>query len=404
MGVVSFLNDLSSDMIFPFIPIFLTSVLGASYTFVGFVEGTADATASILKILSGRISDRWQKRKPLVVAGYSLSAISKPILAVAFSPWHVLAVRFMDRVGKGTRDAPRDALISFSAERSAYGRAFGFHRAMDTAGAALGPLAAFAVLPFINQNYRVLFLLSFAASFFAVMILAVFVREARLPGGQVRYDGGVSASAPQARPLMADMRSIQPAAGISTAASRVSLGVPFFLFLAVAATASLGRASEAFLILKARDIGIAVAMLPLLYFTFNITFAALSTPLGIVADRVGKRNTYTAGLLCFATVYLGLAFFATRETIWFLFIVYGIYAALTEGVGRAIVAGLVPPESRATAFGIYSAVTGLALLPASVVFGFFAERFGDQAAFSYGAGLALTAAVGFVMLRKFLAR
>ena len=410
MGVVSFLNDLSSDMIFPFIPIFLTSVLGASHTFVGLVEGIADATASVLKALSGRISDRWGRRKPLVVLGYSLSALAKPILAAAILPWHVLGVRFFDRVGKGTREAPRDALISFSTERAMYGRAFGFHRAMDTAGAAIGPLVAFAVLPLIDQNYRTLFLLSFVASFFAVIILAVFVREVKSDG---RAPAPTSATPPAASvsivysidtdgirsPSSAGRALGGPAPKVGGISFR-QLGAPFFAFLAIATIASAGRASEAFLILKASDVGVAVALLPILYFAFNITSAALAAPFGVMADRVGKRNTFSAGLLLFAAVYLGLAFGATSRSIWLLFIMYGAYAALTEGVGRAIVAGLVAPEVRATAFGIYNAAIGLALLPASVVFGYLSQHFGSRIAFSYGAGLALIAAFGFILVRQ----
>lgn len=383
LGVVSFLNDLSSDMIFPFIPIFLTSVLGASLTFVGLVEGTADAAASILKAGSGWLSDRWRRRKPFVVLGYSLSAAAKPLLAIAAAPWHVLAVRFLDRVGKGARDAPRDALISFSSDDKTYGRAFGFHRAMDTAGAALGPLVAFAVLPFIGGNYRTLFLLSFVASFFAVLILAAFVREVRR---------GV-------QPI-----SLEPSAPKSHARPFRSLGAPFYLFLAVATVAALGRASEAFLILKARDVGVALAFIPIIYFVFNITFALLSTPLGILADRVGKRNTFSVGLLLFAVVYLGFAFGATASSVWFLFVAYGLYAALTEGVGRAVVADLVAPGVRASAFGVYNAATGAALLPASLVFGFVSQRFGSPVAFTYGAGLALAAAFGFMILRRMAMR
>ncbi len=409
MGVVSFLNDLSSDMIFPFIPIFLTSVLGASLTFVGLVEGIADATASILKIVSGRISDRWQRRKPFVVFGYSLSALAKPILAAAMAPWHVLGIRFLDRVGKGMRDAPRDALISFSTDRAAYGRAFGFHRGMDTLGAALGPLIAFTVLPFLGGNYRSLFLLSFVASFLAVLILVAFVRETAMNGSQSPGMPSAPVGRPidtdGLRPIVTDIRrecATNPSTGSRT--RWTMLGAPFFLFLAVATVASLGKASEAFLILKASDVGVAIILLPILYFVFNITSAVLATPFGIVADRVGKRNTFVAGLILFAAVYLGFAFFATPQTIWFLFIAYGVYAALTEGVGRAIVAGLVPAEARATAFGIYSAATGLALLPASLVFGFVSQRFGSAWAFSYGAALVLAAAVGFLFMGRITTR
>ena len=394
MGVVSFLNDLSSDMIFPLIPIFLTSVLGASLTFVGVIEGVADATSSILKIASGWLSDRWGRRKFLVVAGYSFSALSKPLLALATMPAHALGVRFLDRVGKGVREAPRDALISFSTPRPLLARAFGFHRALDTLGASLGPLVAFAVLPLIHQNYRTLFLLSFIASFLAVLILIFFVRE-------VRTDGS-AASKIRERPMLTDIRPNPPAIPQEPGRPWARLGLPFFLFLAVASIASLGKASEAFLILRAREVGIAVALVPILYFVYSLTLAILATPLGVVADRVGKRNTFAAGLLVFSVAYFGFAFADSARMVWFLFIIYGLYAALTEGVGRAIVAALVPSEIRSTAFGIYNASVGLALLPASVVFGYFNQHFGSRIAFSYGAALALAAALGFLFLRKFL--
>jgi MFS family permease len=394
MSVVSFLNDLSSDMIFPFIPIFLTSVLGASLTFVGLVEGIADATASLLKIPSGWISDRMKRRKPFAVLGYSLSAISKPLLALASLPWHVLGVRFLDRVGKGTRESPRDALISFSTPRSLLGRAFGFHRAMDTLGAALGPLIAVLILPFINENYRILFFLSFVASFFAVLILIVFVRE-------VRLDGSDAEIPETAKPLIQDMRpppEVIPRIAVSQGWR--NLGAPFFLFLAVATIASLGKASEAFLILRAREIGLTIVLVPIAYFAYSITAALLGTPLGIVADRVGKRNTFVAGLIVFTISYIGFSLTSSLRAFWLLLILYGLYSALTDGVGRAVVAGLVRPEVRATAFGIYNATTGLALLPASFVFGYFSQQFGSRVAFLYGAGLSLVAVFLFFILRK----
>lgn len=394
MSVVSFLNDLSSDMIFPFIPIFLTSVLGASLTFVGLVEGIADATASLLKIPSGWISDRMKRRKPFAVLGYSLSAISKPMLALAALPWHVLGIRFLDRVGKGTRESPRDALISFSTPRSLLGRAFGFHRGMDTLGAAFGPLLAVLILPFINENYRILFFLSFIASFFAVLVLIFFVRE-------VRIDGSEAKASEASRPLLQDVRT--PSKSEPRQSERQgwrSLGAPFFLFLAVATIASLGRASEAFLILRARDIGLAITLIPIAYFAYSITAALLGTPIGIIADRVGKRNTFIAGLVVFAISYIGFSFTSSLEAFWLLLILYGVYASLTDGVGRAIVAGLVVPGVRGTAFGIYSASTGLALLPASLVFGYLSEQFGSRVAFMYGAGLSLAAVFLFLTLRK----
>lgn len=383
MGAVSFLNDLSSDMIFPFIPIFLTSVLGATVAFVGLIEGVADATASILKIVSGRISDRMSARKPFAVFGYSLSALSKPLLALSAAPWQVLGVRFIDRVGKGTRDAPRDALISFSTEKKDVGRAFGFHRGADTLGAALGPLVAFAVLPLINNDLRTLFLLSFAASAVAVVILWVFVKEVH----NGRYVPSLASSG-------------EAKLGTGVVRFRVAdLGLPFFVFLAAATVFSLGRASDAFLLLRARDVGITLALIPIIYFVYNVTFAILATPAGILSDRIGHRNTFMIGMLVFSGTYFLFAYMATVQTIWLLFALFGFYSALTEGVGKAIVADLVAEEARATAFGIYSAFTGLALLPASVVFGVLWDKFSPAAPFYYGAVLGLLAFVLFLFFR-----
>ncbi len=375
MGAVSFLNDLSSDMIFPFIPIFLTSVLGATATFVGMVEGVADATASLLKIISGRLSDKLKVRKPFAVFGYSLSAVAKPLLAFAAAPWHVLLVRFADRVGKGARDAPRDALLSFSTEKKYVGRAFGFHRGADTLGAAFGPLIAFALLPFLGGEseggLRNLFLLSFVASFFAILILQFSVREIKN-----NHDG-----------------IILPKFEFKF------LGVPFIIFLAAATIFSLGKASEAFLLLRAQGVGVALVMLPIIYFVYNITFAVFSTPAGILSDKIGHRNTFMIGMLIFSGTYFLFAEAQSALAVWILFAVYGFYSAFTEGVGKAIVADLIEERWRATAYGMYNAFTGFALLPASLVFGFLWDRFGPAFSFRYGAFLGVIAFVIFAFLR-----
>lgn len=384
MGAVSFLNDLSSDMIFPYIPVFLTSVLGAGATFVGLVEGIADATASILKIFSGRISDAVGRRKPFVVFGYSLSALMKPLLALAMAPWHVLFIRFFDRVGKGTRDAPRDALISFSTEKKNMGKAFGFHRGADTLGASLGPLLAFAILPLIHNNLRTLFLLSFVASFFAVIILQLFVREIKGAREEANAEG---MPLPQARSSFVSLKDFR------------ALGVHFIIFLIATTVFSLGKASEAFLLLRAQQVGITLSLLPIIYFVYSITFAFFSAPAGALSDKIGHRNTFMIGMLIFSGTYLLFAYEATLSTIWFLFAIYGFYSAFTEGVGRAIVADLVPEHLRASAYGLYSAMNGIALLPGSFVFGLLWERFSPETSFGYGAALGLIAFFIFLFLR-----
>lgn len=372
LGLVSFLNDLSSDMIFPFIPIFLTSVLGAGATFVGVVEGVADATASLVKIISGALSDRWRKRKPFVVLGYAISAFAKPLLGLAAAPWHVLGLRFFDRAGKGTRDAPRDALISFSTEKKYIGRAFGFHRGADTLGAAFGPLIAFAVLPLLGGNLRSLFFLSAIASLIAVAVLWAVVREApRVADGEIEHQ-------------KFEWRY---------------LGGPFVIFLVAVTLFSLGKASEAFLLLRARDVGVALVFLPIIYFVYNITFALFSTPVGMLSDKIGRRNTFMIGMLLFSGSYILFAEVGSGWIIWFLFPLYGLYSAFTEGVGRAIVADLIEERWRATAYGMYSALTGVALLPASVIFGVLWDWKGAAFAFWYGAVLGLLALVLFFFLR-----
>lgn len=384
MGVVSFLNDLSSDMIFPFIPFFLTSVLGAPVVFVGLVEGIADATASIVKIASGWLSDRMRVRKRFVVFGYSFSALAKPLLALAATPWHVLGVRLLDRVGKGVRDAPRDALISFSASKDQIGRAFGFHRGADTLGAALGPVLAFLLLPFIDNDIRTLFFLSFIASFCAVIILIVFVREVR--------DGRES-------PVSQAEQAAVPSSDARTHLTFKGFRVSFLIFLAAATILALGRSSEAFLILRAQGIGVALTLLPIIYFVYSITFAVCSTPAGILSDKIGHRNTFMIGILVFSGVYVLFARVSSPAAIWGLFALYGVFSALTEGVGRAIVADLVEEKMRAVAYGIYNACTGIALLPASVIFGLLWEYAGPSASFYYGAALGMIALVIFSVLR-----
>jgi len=276
MGTVSFLNDLSSDMIFPFIPAFVTTVLGGSAAFVGVIEGVADATQSIVKIFSGRFSDKWNKRKPFVVFGYSLSALSKPLLALAGTPWHVLGVRFLDRFGKGTRDAPRDALISFSTEHKTIGRAFGFHRGADTLGAAIGPLIAVLILPLIGNNLRTLFLLSFIASAVAVFILSLSVKEV-------------------ARDRKIESPTIAPPAGFRFS----DLGAPFLVFLISATIFNLGRISEAFFLLRAQDIGIALMFLPLVYVVYSCRDSCgPHRPPKYVHDRHGHFFRVSSSFFC----------------------------------------------------------------------------------------------------------
>jgi len=374
LGWVSFWNDLASEMIFPFLPIFLKNYLGASSIFIGLIEGLADSIASILKVFSGHLSDKLNKRKALVVFGYSLSAVAKPLLSIAAVPWHALLIRFFDRVGKGIREAPRDALMSFSVSQDIFGKAFGFQRALDTLGGAAGPILAFLILPILANDLRKLFLLSFFASFVAVFLLIFFVEEKR-------------SLAPESQAKISDPKL-------------KNLGAPFLIFVTIATIFSLGKASEAFLLLRAENLGLSLALLPVIYLVYNLTYALFSTPAGILADKIGHRNTFFIGVLIFAASYFFLAKAESVFVLWFIFAFYGLYSALTDGVGRSIVADLVSEENRGLAYGIYNGATGLALLPASVIFGFIWDKLGVSAAFTYGATMALIAIICFILFFK----
>ncbi len=371
-GLVSFFTDISSEMIVPVLPLFLTVTLRAPVAAVGLIEGVAESTASILRVFAGWLSDRAGRRKPLVVAGYALSNLTKPLLAVVGSWPQVLAVRFVDRFGKGVRGAPRDALIADSVPSVHRGLAFGFHRAMDTAGAALGPLLAFAVLALLPENYRAVFWIAAVPGVIAILAAALFLRDVARSPGPVRLPG----------------------------LSFAGMGRPFALFTLVATVFAVGNSSDAFLILRAKNLGLPAMTIPLIYFAFNIVYALLSAPAGALSDRLGRRRMLALGYAVFAFVYLGFALLGGASARWAvpaLFLVYGVYYALTEGIQRAFVVDLVPAELRATALGTFATATGLALLPASVVAGRLWDRIGPAAPFYYG-GATATAALLLLLL------
>ena len=363
-GAVSLLTDISSEMIIPVLPLFLTLTLGAPVAAVGLIEGVAESTASVLRVFSGYLSDRSGRRKPLILAGYGLSNLTKPLLALAGAWPHVLALRFADRFGKGVRGAPRDALIADSVDASVRGRAFGFHRSMDTTGAAIGPLLAAATLAATAGDARAVFWLASVPGVAAVLLAWWLLRD-------------------------------RPAAPKDVDAPRLGfrdLGRPFALFTAVATLFALGNSSDAFLILRAQDAGMAVAVIPLAYVAFNTLYAVVATPVGIVSDRWARRPLLAAGYAVFALVYAGFALAPNAPVVAGLFLAYGLYYALTDGVARALVADLVPAPLRATAMGTFSTATGLALLPASLIAGALWQVVGPWAPFAYGAVMGLVAA------------
>ncbi len=375
LGLVSLFTDISSQMIYPLLPIFLSSVLGVGTVFIGLLEGIAESTASILKVFSGWYSDKLKKRKPIIFLGYSLSTIGKPFLYFATAGWHVLAVRFIDRVGKGIRTSPRDAIVADSSLPEERGRAFGIQRAMDRMGAFLGPLVAFAILPLLNNNLRLLFLFAFFPALIAAFIIIFFLKE---------------------KPHVPDSsRETKPF-------SLRHLGKNFKMFVFVVAVFTLGNSSNAFLILRAKDLGVRTVFIPILWLTYNFVCSLSSIPLGHLSDKIGRRKTTLLGFCVYGAVYLGFAFAGSQSLIWLFMGLYGVYYGLSEGVLRAYVADLVEDKSvLATAYGIYGTVVGLCAFPASLIMGVLWQLFSPTVAFTFGAVLALISAVGLsVFVRK----
>ncbi len=364
LGVVSLFTDISSEMLYPVIPLFLTTVLQAPMGVVGFIEGVAESTASLLKIVSGWWSDRVRRRLPFVAWGYGLSAVSKPLLALAGAWPAVLGSRLLDRVGKGLRTSPRDAMIAASCAPEARGRAYGLHRAMDTTGAVIGPLIAVALLSWLRLDYRVIFLCAFLPAALGVAALALVRRvPGDAPAAAPRRQGALS---PQLR-----------------------------RFVAIYAVFALGNSSDVFLLLKAKEAGLAAGGVLLTYVFYNLVYALAATPAGWLSDKLSRRALITGGWVVFAVVYAGFGFLATPATVWILFALYGFYAAATESVAKAYVADLSTPENRGTAMGLLNMAAGAFALVASTVAGLLWQKVAPWAPFVYGAVCALAAAALF---------
>ncbi len=373
LAAVSLLTDVSSEMIAPLLPIFLSATLGASASAVGAIEGAAESTAALLKLGSGWWSDRLPRRKPLVVAGYLLASVARPLVAFAGSAAQVLAVRLTDRVGKGIRSAPRDALLAASVPPEVRGRAFGFHRAADHLGAVIGPLIAFALLGAGGLSLRTVFWLAAVPAALSVLVLVVGVRESAVARETPMSGDAVHvAAAPVARRLAPLLGAV-------------------LLF-------TLGNSTDAFLVLRATQLGVPVALVPILWAMLHVVKSAASTPGGALSDRIGRRPTIVAGWLLYAAVYAGFAAATRTWHVWALVAVYGLHFGLTEGAEKALVAELVPSQARGTAFGWYHLTVGVAAFPASLLFGAVWDRRGAGAAFLVGAVLALTAALWLAAL------
>jgi MFS family permease len=381
----SFLTDISSEMIVNLVPLFLANVLKTGTAVIGLIEGLAETTASLMKIYSGALSDKLGKRKWLTVAGYAISTIAKPFMYFA-QTWHwVLGVRVADRLGKGIRTAPRDALVAGSIDEKQRGLAFGVHRAGDTAGAFIG-LAIAALIVWLTEKssvnltrntFQIAVLVSIIPALLAVVVLALGARDVA-SGGKAKT------------PVL----------------SLKGMDKRFKIFMLVLVLFTLGNSSDAFIILRGQERGLDVLQIMLMLMTFNLIYSVLAGPLGALSDKIGRRRLIIAGWLAYGLVYLGFAFSATGWQIWTLFGLYGIYYAATEGSAKAFIADLVPAEHRGTAYGIYNAAIGLTAFPASAIAGLLWQGafgwagFGPAAPFLFGATLALLAGVLFWRLVK----
>ena len=377
LGWTSLFTDAATEMIYPLLPIYLSSVLGAGAASLGIIEGVAEGVNSLLKVVSGWWSDRRGRRRPLVIAGYSLSGAARPLIAVAGSWVHVLIIRALDRTGKGIRGAPRDAMLAQFADASSRGRIFGFHRAMDHTGAIVGPLIATAFLYFLPGEYRLLFALTAIPGVIAVVMLFL-VREP---------DVGVRGPA---RP--ADSH-VEGAAAAGRDRSSVKLPKRLWIVLGIILVFSLGNSADAFLLLRLTDALGAATFVPLLWAALHVVKASLSTWGGGLSDRIGRKRVIVFGWAVYAIVYIGFATASTTAGFVAWFLLYGIYFALAEGAEKALVADLTPSARQGTAFGYYNAALGIGALTASVVFGLVYDRFSPAAAFTMGAILAAVAAV-----------
>ena len=369
LGVVSFFADVSSEMAYPFIPIFLTSVLGAPVAAVGAIEGIAESTASLMKLASGWWSDRVQRRLPLVVAGYGLAAVAKVLLALAAAWPFVLLARFVDRFGKGLRGSPRDALIGDSAPPELRGRAFGLHRSMDTAGAVVGPLLALALASALNEDLRTVFLIAAVPGFLGVLALFL-VREPR------RIERSAPASTPS---------KVLPIVG--------PMPRPLLLFIAASLFFAIGNSSDVFLLLRARDLGMSTTLVVLAYVVYNFVYMLAAYPVGILSDRIGRRGVFVVGLTTFAATYLGFALITGAAMVWPLFALYGLYMAATDGIGKALITDMAPTERRASAIGLHGMITGVGTRAASLLAGQLWDHVSPAAPFLLGAGSAALALV-----------
>jgi MFS family permease len=362
-GITSFLTDTTTKMVYAIMPLFLMSI-GASKTDLSLIEGIAESTASILKAWSGWWSDKIGKNKPFMVVGYTFTALLSPLFSIVTSPLQVLTIRFVERVGKGIRTAPRDSLIAGSSSELTKGRSFGFHKAMDNSGAIVGPLLAFAFLAGFPGDYRKVFLLSAVPGIMGLLVIILFVREAKkikaeLPGKIKLKD----------------------------------LPIKYYMFLGIAFIFTLGNSTDALLLVKASDIGIQALFLPLVYLIFNSVSVIFAVPAGMLSDRIGRERLIIFGYVLYSIIYFGFGWTNDKAVVILLFALYGLYSAATDGVQKALVTDLIDKGKRGTGLGIYNSLTGVTLLPASVIAGVLYDKVDNRVPFYFGSAMALIAAI-----------
>jgi len=376
LGITSLLTDISSEMVYPLIAVYLTT-LGATPAIIGLIEGLAESTASLLKVFSGYFSDKIKKRKPFTIFGYSFSGLGKLLLYLSTS-WHlVLLARISDRFGKGVRTAPRDALIAESSSKTKKGKAFGLHRTMDSAGAVAGVLLAYFFMTVWHGSYKTVFLWSLVPAVLGVAFL-FFVKESRKK--DAKKIKKISAK------LKISFKDFK----------RLNIKLRYFLMIAFLFT--LGNSSNQFLFLRSKNIGFSAATIILLYLAYNIVYTFASYPAGIISDKIGRKKILVAGYLFYGIVYLGFALASAKFTVWVLFALYGLYSGLTDGIEKAFVSDVAPPEQKATMMGLHATIIGIGLFPASFVAGILWTQIGPAAPFIMGGITGILSAVLLLFL------
>ncbi|MEG1879051.1 MAG: MFS transporter [Pseudoflavonifractor sp.] len=373
LGLVSFFSDFSSEMVYPMIPLYLTAVFGATPALIGVIEGIAESVASLLKVFSGYITDKYRNKKPIAFFGYATGLLYKAALLVATSWGGILFARVVDRIGKGVRTAPRDVLVSESAELGSMGHAFGIHKALDMAGSAAGILVAYLLLAATTgtYDYKHLFLISTIPAILGLVAM-VFVHEKKEPH-----------VVQEREPFWQNLRGLDR---------------NLKLYLLVTFLFTLGNSSNTFLLLRAKDAGFNDRTVVLLYLVYNLTAALLAVPFGKLSDRIGRKKVLVGGYLVFSLVYLGFAFVKSTAGMVVIFLIYGFYTAMVAGAERALITEVSPPHLRGTMLGLQATVAGIALLPASVIAGFLWNNFGAAVPFLFGATLSAAAAVLLIVL------